>query len=229
MAITIYNNSPELGSDENRVVAVCVEHWDTKCPHNKTKDYHTVTKHTELTPECGTRCQVGYSHISYEGLVVGDREMNGYDDSDFYAKVIVNVETLETKEICYATTRGWTYNNGCRIDAPEELMTRYNAKLIADAEASRVARKARQDAAEAQIPYKGRRVRVVSKRSKVPEGTEGEVVYFARSQYARPRRYYGPTMASTAETMVRELSDYRIGIKNAEGVHWCSASTVTVL
>lgn len=51
---------------------------------------------------------------SYEGAVLAEREINGYDDSDFMATVWTDTEIIE---VCWGTTRGWTYANGCAIDA----------------------------------------------------------------------------------------------------------------
>ncbi len=51
-------------------------------------------------------------HIIYwethKGLCLYEREMNGYDDSDFYMAVW-NEEKQKVEEILFATTRGWTY------------------------------------------------------------------------------------------------------------------------
>jgi len=58
------------------------------------------------------------------GCVVALRERNYHDDSDFYA-VYYDPETDTFKETCYATTRGWTYLNGARVDASPELAERY--------------------------------------------------------------------------------------------------------
>src|SRR5215510_5788359 len=45
---------------------------------------------------------------THEGLVLELREMNGYDDSDFYA-VVWNDAKGEPERVEYASTRGWTY------------------------------------------------------------------------------------------------------------------------
>ena len=75
---------------------------------------------------------------THKGLVVGLREMNGYDDSDFYATVW-NEEKGAPEEIMYASTRGWTYPNGAAVDATDEVKAKYaayTAKLAAAARAA---------------------------------------------------------------------------------------------
>lgn len=61
------------------------------------------------------------------GLVVAEREENGYDDSDFYA-TLYNPMTDEFEEHWVATTRGWTYLNGSRIDAHPDLIDLYHER-----------------------------------------------------------------------------------------------------
>lgn len=73
--------------------------------------------------ECIGKCPRDYSPCegrqeSYVGHVLGKREANGYDDSDFYATVW-NGERLT--EVIYASTRGWTYHNGAVVDATPEI------------------------------------------------------------------------------------------------------------
>lgn len=62
---------------------------------------------------------------SHHGLCLFEREMNGYDDSDFYMTVW-DEENGCAKEIMFATTRGWTYPcYGSRPDASEEVWAKY--------------------------------------------------------------------------------------------------------
>lgn len=60
--------------------------------------------------------------------VVTKREENRYQDSDFYAVVPNGRGGFE--EICYASTRGWTYANSARIDAPPSLIKEYKTWKI---------------------------------------------------------------------------------------------------
>lgn len=57
---------------------------------------------------------------SYEGCVLRIGEHNWYDDSDFYA-MVWDRETQSVKKVTYATTRGWTYHNGAKVDATAEV------------------------------------------------------------------------------------------------------------
>ena len=63
-----------------------------------------------------------YRHESYHYQVVGTRERNGYDDSDFYAIVPQDGRFIE---ILYGTTRAWTYGNNAIVDAPPSLKEEY--------------------------------------------------------------------------------------------------------
>lgn len=65
-----------------------------------------------------SECEHGVHLAAYEGATLGTREMNGYDDSDFYALVWTGTELTE---MMYATTRGWTYHNGAVADATDEV------------------------------------------------------------------------------------------------------------
>lgn len=138
--------------------------------------------------------------VEYEGHVVGLREMNGYDDSDFYA-VVWDAEAAAPKEVMYATTRGWTYNNSASVDATPEVMEAYNAYQ----EAARVTYLRYRAEQEASVPSKGKRVTVVKGR-KVPVGTTGTVIWHGEGNYG-----------------------WRVGVKDADGeVHWTAASNVQV-
>lgn len=85
------------------------------CPHY---DNRTVEKFTD---ECNKFCRlVGplYMHETHKGVVLGIREANYYDDSDFYA-IVWDEKVQEVREIQYATTRAWTYPNTASVDATE--------------------------------------------------------------------------------------------------------------
>lgn len=57
---------------------------------------------------------------TYEGMVLRLGEHNWYDDSDFYA-MVWDEATQSVKKITYATTRGWTYHNGAKVDASDKI------------------------------------------------------------------------------------------------------------
>lgn len=113
----------------------------------------------------------------YAGCVVSLREMNGYDDSDFYATVYDAAED-KFKEVCYASTRGWTYPNNAVIDASAEVMEKYAAHLAYLAEGYK-ALKAEMDGKKVSV---GDKVKVVGGR-KVPLGTIGYVASIADNPY----------------------------------------------
>lgn len=76
---------------------------------------------------------------THVGLCLRDREMNGYDDSDFYMTVW-DEEKGEPREICFASTRGWTYPSyGSSVDATDAVRAKYDAWIAARNEASRKA------------------------------------------------------------------------------------------
>ena len=159
----------------------------------------------------------------YRGQVVGLRERNGYDDSDFFAIVF---DGEEAREIMYATTRGWTYPAGASIDASDELMEKYR-------EYKR--EKARQwqehiRAEKAKIPYEGKTVqfkRSATKRQKYQykKGDTGKVFWFGQDRYQRV--YHGTKNQITG---VEFPWYYRIGVLLANGTRvFAAATTVEVI
>lgn len=142
-----------------------------------------------------------YMKRTHKGLVLDDRERNMYDDSDFYA-IVWNPEKGCPESVEYASTRGWTYPNGCTVDATPEVLAAYKAWSEARAEEARKQRAAE----EAARVRKGRTVEVYKGR-KVKIGTRGEVIWHGAGTY-------GP----------------RVGIKDATGaVHWTAESNVRVV
>lgn len=139
---------------------------------------------------------------THVGLCVKEREANFYDDSDFYMTVW-NPEKKAPEEICFASTRGWTYPClGSKVDASPDVMAEYRAYML---EREREAREARA-AAEAAKPARGKILRVVRGR-KVPIGTSGTCIWTGEGRYGS-----------------------RVGIKDYNGgVHWTAASNVEVV
>lgn len=135
--------------------------------------------------------------VTYEGCVLQIFERNGYDDSDFYA--IVWDETDQcTKDVCYATTRGWTYANGAEVDATPEVLAAAQAWMrslwLRDARAENVARSLR--------PAIGKEVRILptatgrNRRTKaygeIPAGTTGYVCAVKTDEYSRRNTWASP-------------------------------------
>ena len=82
----------------------------------------------------------------FKGCVVGLRERNGYQDSDFFARVW-NAETKQVEEVMYGTTRGWTYACSAEIDATPEVR-----ELVAAWEAEKEAKR-QAELAEVRVAY----------------------------------------------------------------------------
>jgi hypothetical protein len=164
---------------------------------------------------CTSNCRPGgplYMETSHEGLVLSLRERNGYEDSDFYARVWDPIKKT-TNEVTYATTRGWSYPNNAWVDATPEVLAEYEEyKTKRDEALARAADKCRKDEAalrfaqELLMPKLGRRV-VVFKGRKVPVGTEGVVIWEGDGQWGT-----------------------RIGIKRDDGgLEWTAASNAKVI
>lgn len=96
--------------------------WDrTEFPEGAYCDLHW-TKQTEAQ-----RSDPIILVETHQGLCLREREMNGYDDSDFYM-LVWNEEKGEPEEICFASTRGWTYPCcASRVDATEEVRAKHAA------------------------------------------------------------------------------------------------------
>jgi len=145
---------------------------------------------------------------SYVGAVLMTYERNGYDDSDFFA-IVYDEATDSLKHVEYASTRGYTYDCGARVDATEEVKAKAREVLRRASFRSLTAAAAN----EAEAPEVGKAVTVVKGR-KVPVGTAGTVVWKGVDAY---KSKYGST-------------HYRVGVKDASGtVHWTSADNVRVV
>lgn|SRR5262245_6684446 len=123
---------------------------------------------------------------THKGLVLELREVNGYDDSDFYA-VVWNEEKGEPERITYASTRGWTYPNGAGVDATPEVAAKYAAYLKAEDDARRALAEAR----EAKRPTVGKRVKTVRKvrgKAAIEAGVTGEVFWFGPDRFRKGMR-----------------------------------------
>jgi hypothetical protein len=121
-----------------------------------------------------------YLYDTHIGVCLAERERNMRDDSDFYM-VVWNAEKAEPEEICFASTRGWTYPcmASC-VDATPEVKAAYAAYQADLAEKSRIAHEIRLAA----IPAKGKMVEVVKGR-KIAKGTKGLVFWVGpmKSEY----------------------------------------------
>jgi hypothetical protein len=68
-----------------------------------------------------------YLYDTHVGLCIYDFERNGYDDSDFLM-VVWNPELKKPEQICFASTRGWSYPAyDSKPDATPEVLEEYHA------------------------------------------------------------------------------------------------------
>ena len=131
--------------------------------HDKARELGLeVNSHSSFPAECFT--------VTYVGAVLDTYEHNGRDDSDFYAVVWDETEQ-RVKEVQYATTRGWTYNNGATVDATPEVWE----KAQNWQRAINIAREESDIRAKYARAYVGATVTVVRGR-KVPKGFTGKVL-----------------------------------------------------
>ena len=158
----------------------------------------------------------------WQGLVLDKGEINGYDDSDFFA-VVWDPEAGCTRNVEYASTRGWTYCNSATIDATPEVRAAAEAYL---AERRRLAA-IEQAKAEARIPKRGRRVRITRGRGPKDwagawKGEEAEIFWIGANQH---RTYY-----RNGYNRPDALHNQRVGIAFADGRRaFTSAENVEVI
>jgi hypothetical protein len=127
--------------------------------------------------------------VTYENCVLELYERNGSSDSDFIA-IVWDEEHQETREVEYATTRGWTYLNGATVDATPEVRAKADAywkarnrRTLEGIERGKLAK-----------PHVGCRVRVARGR-KVAPGFEGTVLHVSERVNAYSRRGRAETWA----------------------------------
>lgn len=116
----------------------------------------------------------------YAGLVVSEREENGYNDSDWYATVY-NPETDAFFEVQTGTTRHPWYG-GCVIDASDEIEQKWNDLVQKQARE----RESAYYLAKRMKVGEGKTVQFVKGR-KIPIGTKGLVTWVGIDKYD-PRR-----------------------------------------
>ena len=85
---------------------------------------HYVNEEAKYPWERNIRNSIYYMVTEHVGRVLYTGEMNGYDDSDFYA-MVWDDDRNEPRRVMYATTRRWTYPNSAVVDAPPDLMAKY--------------------------------------------------------------------------------------------------------
>ena len=127
--------------------------------------------HPHVNPNAGSGVspERGFYEESHVGKVLDLGEHNWHDDSDFYA-VVWDDEKNEPKEVTYASTRWWSYNDTAFVDADSSVLAKYNAYL-----AKQAAFKAFHAAAEAALTAHSGAAVVVGKGRKFPKGKAGTV------------------------------------------------------
>jgi hypothetical protein len=176
---------------------------------------------------CGPQCtfenkrggrDCGDPVLTYDGAVLDTYEVNGYDDSDFVA-IVWDAEAGRLRHVQYATTRGWTYHNGAKVDAKPEIIDAALAWFRPQWERYNLARLDE----EAREVKPGRKVRSTTTRGKNKgvEGTAGLIVDGA----------YGVRVKVDTGTEQRWLSLDRVEVidpvVDAEQVAWIKSLTAT--
>lgn len=139
---------------------------------------------------------------THVGLCLIDTERNGYDDSDFIMTVW-NPEKGCAEEICYATTRGWTYPAmGSSVDATEEVRALYLEWVERE---KQVARKAKRLSQAAKLCDFRCRVRCIASKNQV---SYPRLLKFLRRQH--------PERAQRIESLLTAAlrSPFRLGLKD---------------
>jgi hypothetical protein len=152
---------------------------------------------------------------TYVGRCIQDREMNGYNDSDWYMTVY-EPETDSFNEILFATTRGWTYPAmGSKPDATPEVIAKWESYQRRLAEKSQAIR----ETIETMTPDVGKTVEVIKGR-KVPKGLVGVVFWVGAGTK------YTPNYGYSRHQRVAN----RLGIKDSQGnTYWTSEDNVQVV
>lgn len=112
----------------------------------------------------------------FEGYTLCDRERNGYDDSDFYC---VNYDPRTGKLFShqYATTRFWSYDCGCLVDATPSVIG-LAEKALEESIYNGLVHSTEREHKEVQ---KGKRVKIVDGRKH--KGKEGIVKWVGESNF----------------------------------------------
>ena len=117
------------------IIRFAFSHAMSDKPHLQKIESHTVWEEGAHCPldssnSAPARERNGYALViwhTHVGLCLADREVNGYSDSDFYMTVW-NPELGKAEQICFASTRGWSYPSmGSFVDATEEVQALYQA------------------------------------------------------------------------------------------------------
>ena len=118
---------------------------------------------------------------THHGLVLSEFERNGYNDSDFYA-VVWDVVNKCPQQIQYATTRAWTYDCGCVVDATPEIKELYRQW---QKKHDQIWDDYKQECSF-YVPKKGMTARSKTTKGKA-KGLLGEITWIGNSNYSRSK------------------------------------------
>jgi hypothetical protein len=231
MAIRTMTSADKAGNDNVEVVTNYPGHEVTTIIHNgcpfafsKKKSGSFVTERSgSVRSDCTCDCKPYdplYMETTYVGCVLSVREMNGYDDSDFYATVW-DEETESVKEIMYASTRSWTYPNGAKVDATPDVRHKAAEADYAD----RLPRMMKHNVEAAKNRFdSGTTVKVVRGR-KIPKGVVGTIFWINNGQWGVR---IGITVENSEEFPEAEFESSKDGdskvaflaLKNVESLDW---------
>ena len=106
-----------------------------KFTFDQNKDFYPEGAFTYIKPDSNQHLTVWEEHVGY---CLHEREINGYDDSDFMMLIWDPVEK-RAYETMFATTRGWCGPAfGSSVDASDEVREEYKAWVIQEREKSRL-------------------------------------------------------------------------------------------
>ena len=154
---------------------------------------------------------------TYAGAVLQTWEVNGYNDSDWFAAVWDEAEQ-RVRSVEWATTRGWTLDNSATVDATPEVPGKAEAWLADTIERLLT----RADEQEAANPTVGKEVRSTTTR-----GKNKGVVGLVRRRMANPYRTYYRNGYNDPES----LSNQRLAVEviGEDSYRWLDADRVEVI
>ena len=155
--------------------------------------------------------------VSFVGAVLDTGEMNGYNDSDFYA-VVWDEERQTIHRVEYDSTR-YAGGGSAVIDATDEVKEKASAYVYKEL----LELWNRKNEETSKIPIKGNRVRVVSGR-KVKIGTEGILFWLDF-----PRRHSPSHWAPTSQKVGIALSEEKDETGKYINVVWTYISNLEVI
>lgn len=154
-----------------------------------------------------------YTYLSHEGLCIRDYERNGYDDSDFHM-IVWNEETQAPEDICFASTRGWSYPcYGSWVDATDEVKAKYAAYQ-------------KKQEAEIKKQVRARKARAICEMRAQVRAAATEFEFPAHKLQQLRKRYDADQFAALVKLMAskRVRSEFKLKLRN-QVIAWCKDSS----